>query len=781
MINQRSFFKTIAKQFAVFIGTLILFINPGVAALQPLQLVEASPTQQSHYIIFQSDKNGVVQPIFHRYVNLTTPLKSLSTADQTSQLEGISRDGQKYGYTLRQSKTGQVVFQGVSDIPNWIRGEFQKDGASSSYESNIDGHMFPMDTSVFVVRAPVLADTQLSISDRSGQTFTTIDPVNIRSDAHLDLVADKAAQASIGALSGGNSANRVDLLVMGDGYTAGQSSLFATDYNNLMSQFFGITPYIEYKNYVNVTSLFTASAQSGVDHPPYQAGCSQANPNHPTCCGDSAAASDALAGTYVSTAFDGTFCSYNIHRLVVVDTSKIYAAASASPDWDEILVIVNDSTYGGSGGSIGVFSTNMYSYQVAQHEYGHTFTRLADEYSSAYPGYPSCNDTDAVTYNDCEANVTNQTSRAAIRWNRWIDPGTPIITPPTFPYTDPSVTGLFNGARYLASGMYRPGYNCLMRNLNTDFCAVASEAYAVRLYTGGWGVPAQGIDNIEPGTESPSNSSAIPLVAPNTALISASLLGPDGGPPLDIRWYVNNSQVASGSSSTTASYTFAPTIAGTYTVKLEVTDISPIIHPSLRANFKSSRQWTFNVSIIGTPQLISPAIGASVSTQLPTLTWGVGTNATSYEVQLDTLPTPATVPIPVLGTNYTAPSFLPFGTYYWRVRSVLNSNRSNWSPTRSFTIESSTTVGPARNFFSSASVTFTWNRIDWATNYEVQTNSNQTFTGNFNDVQSLPASQLSATVTLPKDGTYFWRVRAKKSDNTWGAWSSVEIFTVDVP
>ncbi len=42
------------------------------------------------------DKNGVVQPIFHRYVNLTTPLKSLSTADQTSQLEGISRAGQKY-------------------------------------------------------------------------------------------------------------------------------------------------------------------------------------------------------------------------------------------------------------------------------------------------------------------------------------------------------------------------------------------------------------------------------------------------------------------------------------------------------------------------------------------------------------------------------------------------------------------------------------------------------------------------------------------------------------
>jgi hypothetical protein len=187
------------------------------------------------------------------------------------------------------------------------------------------------------------------------------------------------------------------------------------------------------------------------------------------------------------------------------------------------------------------------------------------------------------------------------------------------------------------------------------------------------------------------------------------------------------------------------------------------------------------VPVIGVPVLISPSAGATVTSQLPTLTWGVSANATGYELQLDTVPTPVTSPIQVTSTSYTVLSFLPFSTYYWRVRGVLNGYQSDWSPTRSFTIESSTTVGPARNYFSSANVTVIWNRVDWATNYEVQTNSNQTFSGTFNDLQSLPASQLSAVVTLPHDGTYFWRVRAKKSDGSWGAWSNIDSFTVDVP
>ena len=29
---------------------------------------------------------------------------------------------------------------------------------------------------------------------------------------------------------------------------------------------------------------------------------------------------------------------------------------------------------------------------IAQHEFGHSFTGLADEYTTPYPGYPACSD-----------------------------------------------------------------------------------------------------------------------------------------------------------------------------------------------------------------------------------------------------------------------------------------------------------------------------------------------------------------------------------------------------
>ena len=79
--------------------------------------------------------------------------------------------------------------------------------------------------------------------------------------------------------------------------------------------FFQATPYAEYKNFVNASSLFVASTESGADHPPYDAGCT----GQLTCCADPDALIDPLAGTYVDTAFDARFCAFNIHRLLVVN------------------------------------------------------------------------------------------------------------------------------------------------------------------------------------------------------------------------------------------------------------------------------------------------------------------------------------------------------------------------------------------------------------------------------------------------------------------------------
>lgn len=80
------------------------------------------------------------------------------------------------------------------------------------------------------------------------------------------------------------------------------------------------------------------------------------------------------------------------HRLVVVDDAAVLAAAAAVPNWDRILVLVNDITYGGSGGPLLGSSVHPQAPDIIRHEYGHSFTGLADEYDTPFPGFPACSD-----------------------------------------------------------------------------------------------------------------------------------------------------------------------------------------------------------------------------------------------------------------------------------------------------------------------------------------------------------------------------------------------------
>ena len=139
--------------------------------------------------------------------------------------------------------------------------------------------------------------------------------------------------------------------------------------------------------------------------------------------------------------------------------------------WDDIFILVNSTTYGGSGGTISVASVHPQANDVIRHEYGHSFADLADEYSSAYPGYPP---------GDGEPNVDYDSARSALKWAPWVDAGTPLPTPDSATYN--GVVGAFEGARYLTTGIYRPCRNCLMRSLGQQFCPVCKEAHIVEYF-----------------------------------------------------------------------------------------------------------------------------------------------------------------------------------------------------------------------------------------------------------------------------------------------------------
>ena len=374
--------------------------------------------------------------------------------------------------------------------------------------------------------------------------------------------APKAIQQARGSVD-----NRINLLIMGDGYTANQASDFDADVDSVIAYMQTFEPYQSYTEFISYDRLFTASSESGADKP---TGCFGAN------------------AVTVDTAFDGSYCIASIRRLLTVNSSKIYTAAAARPDWDEIIVIVNDEEYGGSGGAFSTFSTHPAANDIFIHEYGHSFTGLADEYDSAYPGYPACSDLNGP---NCEANVTDVTIRDNIKWSYFIDPSTPVPTPETSQYSE--VTGLFEGARYLQSSMYRPKDACNMRLLARDFCQVCQQAYVFKLYQ----VPyAQGSslsliepESADPASLTPTAMQSVPMT------FSVDTLQPSHD--LDVTWLVNGLMVASSSNGLSSqSHVFVPTQVGLNTVTVRVKDNAPMVHSSRQPELPEFElQWQVNV------------------------------------------------------------------------------------------------------------------------------------------------------------------------------------------
>ena len=212
--------------------------------------------------------------------------------------------------------------------------------------------------------------------------------------------------------------------------------------------------------------------------------------------------------------------------------------------------------------------------------------------------------------------------------------------------------GLWLGARYLSSGMYRQGFQCMMRSLGAPICDVASEAYVMRLYEGGWGLPAGGVDVIEPGTESPPPGD-VSVGAPGTTF-AATLLGPAEGPELDVRWLVDDVEVstASAASGATVSYELETT-TGHHTVQLRVTDVGPVLHPTTRPLFARTRTWNVAVGAIATTTLVEPTTTSTTSEPSTTVTTSSTTTVGPSSTTSTTLPVDTTTSTVLATTTST--------------------------------------------------------------------------------------------------------------------------------
>jgi hypothetical protein len=271
--------------------------------------------------------------------------------------------------------------------------------------------------------------------------------------------AEEAADGEVTKLiDNGSTADRLDIVVVGDGYTAAELAQFHTDAKEKWAELAAVEPYTTYQSLFNVWAVDAVSNESGVSGDP-----------------GPAIVRDTALGSY--------FWCDDIERLLCIDQDKVDGYVAKAPEADLVLVLANSAKYGGAGynepsatlGYEGISTAsagNEKSGQVAIHETGHSLGKLADEYY--YPGYP-----DYEKYTGPEPADSNVSTLAAedmseqrAKWHRWLGEESP----------DGGTVGTYEGGGYYVTGLYRPTDNSLMRVLGKPFNLPGVEAMIAGFY-----------------------------------------------------------------------------------------------------------------------------------------------------------------------------------------------------------------------------------------------------------------------------------------------------------
>jgi hypothetical protein len=346
-------------------------------------------------------------------------------------------------------------------------------------------------------------------------------------------------------LNHGDPANRVDLAILGDGYTAAEMSRYAAHAQQLVQALFAQEPFLEYQRYFNVHRIDVVSAESGADHPEW-------NP-------------PALKNT----ALGATYACAGVPQLICVDVSvalTIAAESLAAAQRDLILVLVNDPTYGGSGGALAVASTHAAVGELVLHELGHSLGLLADEYGGPAP--PVCD----AAYEPPEANVTKD----LIKWTSWIDPSTPI---PTYT-TAPGLPGLYHGAKYCDDTLFRPTYNSKMRSLGVPFEQINREQLIKRFYN--WVLP---IDQWSPA------AATVRLMRGQSQTFAVATPLPRSH-ALSVTWLLDGQPQSTAAAFTLKTLALAP---GPHRLEVIVADPTPMVRHDPAQLLRAHRLWTVEV------------------------------------------------------------------------------------------------------------------------------------------------------------------------------------------
>jgi hypothetical protein len=338
-------------------------------------------------------------------------------------------------------------------------------------------------------RQPVTAVVQKRQADHQFREVwrTEIDPAS-----RFVNRAPRTAHAGrvVPILESGSPSQKVDLLIISEGYTAEQMPKFQADAKRLLDALFAEEPFRSRRGDFNVRALELPSAEPGVHRP--------------------------NAGVFKRTPLGTQYNIFDSERyMLTLDNRALRDAASAAP-YEFIEILANERTYGGGG----VFNDHAtasvdsaFSDYVFVHEFAHHFAALADEYYTSDVAYETGVKDRPEPW---EPNITALKDPATLKWRDLVTPGTPLPTPwdkAEFEAHSASIqqrrreirqwnapeeemdalfreqqefeqrflaameygqaVGAFEGAGYEAKGLYRPRADCIMFSRNpVGFCPV---------------------------------------------------------------------------------------------------------------------------------------------------------------------------------------------------------------------------------------------------------------------------------------------------------------------
>ncbi|HJT27346.1 MAG TPA: M64 family metallopeptidase [Pyrinomonadaceae bacterium] len=262
---------------------------------------------------------------------------------------------------------------------------------------------------------------------------------------------------------------RWNAVIVSEGYRSNEMDQFAIDAQNFAEALLAAAPFNRLRAAINIYRVDVASTESGA--------------KDPKKCGGT--------GAKPKTFFDASFCSNGIRRLLIANNGRVTKVVSKQvPQWHMAFLAVNSPISGGSGGPVATFSKASGSVEIAIHEMGHTAFGLADEYEY-FSGCATDKGHDKHSRSEpSQPNITTNKNRATTKWRDLILAATPVPTtsnancancdPQPSPVAAGTI-GLFEGGDYFHCGVYRPEFDCRMRNLNRPFCGVCQQVIVKKL------------------------------------------------------------------------------------------------------------------------------------------------------------------------------------------------------------------------------------------------------------------------------------------------------------